>query len=327
MSSRVIFVGVVALLLNSAYLAGPADPSLFYVMNVLLHPVVGLILFALLARRLLLWSRAPRPPLGVAGVLTVAIGALLGVAVLVVGGTRPYRLVVHAHVALSVAGSTLLAIQAWRTASRQPRRAAAWSIRLALCGVLLAASAAVAARIERGAERREALRIQNPTIVPASMDAEGGGPKSPFFPSSADTNVRGHHLRRLFPDQRDVRAVPPRHLRAMEFARLTTFHRSTTSGTASRSSTCRTWLASVPPSGAPVATTMRCSSRTLRPPSQGSDRYARSPGRARLHLVPCHHTGEEHDGTGRISRSTILRSIDLAASRNPAHSSAARQAR
>ena len=34
-------------------------------------------------------------------------------------------------------------------------------------------------------------RIRNPLIVPASMDEEGGGPQSPFFPSSAKTNVGG----------------------------------------------------------------------------------------------------------------------------------------
>src|SRR6185295_7068933 len=34
-------------------------------------------------------------------------------------------------------------------------------------------------------------RIKNPLIVPTAMSEEGGGPKSPFFPSSAKTNVGG----------------------------------------------------------------------------------------------------------------------------------------
>ena len=34
-------------------------------------------------------------------------------------------------------------------------------------------------------------RIDNPSVTPASMHEEGGGPKSPFFPSSARTNVGG----------------------------------------------------------------------------------------------------------------------------------------
>jgi hypothetical protein len=34
-------------------------------------------------------------------------------------------------------------------------------------------------------------RIVNPLTAPVTMDGEGGGPKSPFFPSSAKTNVGG----------------------------------------------------------------------------------------------------------------------------------------
>jgi len=34
-------------------------------------------------------------------------------------------------------------------------------------------------------------RILNPTSPPLAMEGEGGGPKSPFFPASAQTNVGG----------------------------------------------------------------------------------------------------------------------------------------
>ena len=34
-------------------------------------------------------------------------------------------------------------------------------------------------------------RIVNPSQTPLSMDEEGGGPSSPFFPSSAKTNLAG----------------------------------------------------------------------------------------------------------------------------------------
>ena len=34
-------------------------------------------------------------------------------------------------------------------------------------------------------------RIQNPKLVPTTMEEEGAGPRSPFFPSSANTNVNG----------------------------------------------------------------------------------------------------------------------------------------
>jgi Flp pilus assembly protein TadD len=57
--------------------------------------------------------------------------------------------------------------------------------------VLVAAVAAATARVGREARWRAAYRIQNPTTPPATMDEEGAGADSPFFPSSANTNVDG----------------------------------------------------------------------------------------------------------------------------------------
>jgi Flp pilus assembly protein TadD len=67
----------------------------------------------------------------------------------------------------------------------------AWSARLSLAAVVLLAAAGVAARSVGDARDRERYRIENPTVVPTSMDQEGRGPSSPFFPSSADTSVKG----------------------------------------------------------------------------------------------------------------------------------------
>ena len=66
--------------------------------------------------------------------------------------------------------------------------------------VLGGAYSVVFAGIRGGARNGDDLRIArtrritgstNPTVVPASMQQEGRGPHSPFFPSSANTNVRG----------------------------------------------------------------------------------------------------------------------------------------
>ena len=67
--------------------------------------------------------------------------------------------------------------------------------RLAFAGVCaglcltIAGSVVGAARDEQA--RRAKYRIVNPLTPPQSMQEEGAGPASPFFPSSADTNVRG----------------------------------------------------------------------------------------------------------------------------------------
>ena len=56
---------------------------------------------------------------------------------------------------------------------------------------IVAAGAAAAAHAGRDARWRASYRIQNPTTPPKTMDDEGAGTDSPFFPSSANTNVDG----------------------------------------------------------------------------------------------------------------------------------------
>ncbi|MBI2188506.1 MAG: tetratricopeptide repeat protein [Acidobacteria bacterium] len=198
----------VLLLLNSAYLAASAAPSLWYFANVALHPVLGLALAVAAARGLrrrfsIVRLKAPaapvRPkadttyarmgPLLALGALGLGAGFVLGGAVLILGATRPHRAVLNAHIALSTCGSILLAVHVWRTAARRWPRQVVWGYRVAVIGLFLAALAAAVVRAQHETRRRERYRIENPAVVPASMNEEGRGPHSPFFPSSADTNV------------------------------------------------------------------------------------------------------------------------------------------
>lgn len=180
-SRRAAIAAFAALLLNSAYLAAFADPSLWYFTNVALHPLLGLALAAgtLLAVRRW-WGALVRSTVAAAGAAALALGTILGLVVLVVGATRPYRPILYAHIVASTGGSILL-LAALK----------AQTARIAVAAVCLAAIAAGVAQAGRDARRREAYRIENPDVVPARMDEEGGGPGSPFFPSSADTNVKG----------------------------------------------------------------------------------------------------------------------------------------
>ena len=198
LTARLLFAGFMTLLVNSAYLAAFADPSLVYYTNVALHPLLGLVLAILaivLASRVRSWFTGP---LAVSGAFLLAVGLCLGAAVLFLGATRSYRLLLYTHVGVSAAGSALLALHLWWAASsagvgtsESGGRWAAWSVRSALAAALVVGLAATVARAGREAEQRRTFRIENPTVPPASMDQEGRGPKSPFFPSSADTNVRG----------------------------------------------------------------------------------------------------------------------------------------
>ena len=152
------------LLVNSAYLAGFATPSVFYMVNVLLHIAFGVVavgLFAWTIRREAKWGAALL-------VASAGVGLLLAK----VGNTYDQRTLLYAHIAVA-----LVAVLA--------------------CGRRYQIATAVLALIPLGAtlyQRAyplEADRIRNPRTVPVSMEEEGNGPQSPFWPSAAKTNLQG----------------------------------------------------------------------------------------------------------------------------------------
>ena len=141
-------------LLNAAYVAALPSATVFYVANVLLHLVLGAAVVIVLARR-----RLQFVPLLCAG--------LLGAYLIVGGATRDHWSILYAHIALAVIGLGILL----------PR----WRVPILALTVLAGALRYYAPQD----------RIQNPKVVPIAMTGEGGGPKSPFWPSSARTNVGG----------------------------------------------------------------------------------------------------------------------------------------
>lgn len=158
--NRIQWIAVV-LLVNTAYIAAYDSPTIFYMGNVLLHLLLGLGL------ALALWRCWP-----------LAVCAALGVFLAVAGNTTPHRWVLWAHMAAGAAAVALL----WKTFRRARPFTAA---------VILLAVWPVSAWVYRRAFPDPGARIRNPLVVPASMEEEGGGPSSPFFPSSARTNVGG----------------------------------------------------------------------------------------------------------------------------------------
>jgi tetratricopeptide (TPR) repeat protein len=175
------------LTVNSAYLAARADAHPFYFANVVLHLVLGLAL--LVAGTRMLWRRRRElpAPLRAGGVLLYLAG-LAGVALMITGATRSWRWLLYTHIALAVAGALAVAAHLLRGAAlpagqRGPAVAAAAVVVLAVV-----AGGGLALQERSASARRE--RIVNPE-APASMDGEGSGPQSPFFPSSARTNVGG----------------------------------------------------------------------------------------------------------------------------------------
>ncbi len=162
------------LLINTAYVAALPSPTIFYMGNVLLHLVLGVVLTVALFFLLREFPFA-------AGFFLLA--SALGMFLAVRGNTAPHRWALIAHVAAAAIGLALLIPFALR---QPPRFRTAFQASLALL-VLLPLSATIYRKVVPGPDSQ----IRNGLNVPVSMDGEGGGPKSPFFPSSAKTNVGG----------------------------------------------------------------------------------------------------------------------------------------
>jgi len=177
------------LLANSAYLAAWADASSLYFANVALHLVLGAFLAVLAARESSGWRGWPRT-LALAAPL-LAIAAVAGIALAIVGATRANAWLLRLHIATAVIGSVL--VLAWMCATvvrrARPEETAGTAVGLSVLGAILLATGILVVKDRREAPQR--YRIANPALPPETMDGEGGGPKSPFFPSSAGTNVGG----------------------------------------------------------------------------------------------------------------------------------------
>lgn len=171
----VVGAAFLVLLLNSGWLVAFPSADIFYVTNVLLHVVVGAALSAGLwfsGIELFRRARSNRRAL-----VALSACAALGAVLCVIGATRPHLPVVAIHAAFGFVGAVLLAV------GMRDRRIAA----CAAVALLLPAYSAVRERWFPSADQR----IINLTQAPLSMDYEGGGRESPFFPSAAQTTTGG----------------------------------------------------------------------------------------------------------------------------------------
>jgi Flp pilus assembly protein TadD len=183
--------------LNSAYLAAFGDPNLFYILNVLLHPALGVLAVVL---ALILIRRYRDGFSGWAGrgsVITGAVAAAAGLYLAIFGMTRPHTLALYVHVIAAIAASLFLLIwlrlrvtpttstgeEAVKTAP--PVSAAAWRLSASVMLIALAFYGVVA--IYHRVRPDPLLKVQNPAFPPLTMDSEGGGASNFMFPSSAQT--------------------------------------------------------------------------------------------------------------------------------------------
>jgi tetratricopeptide (TPR) repeat protein len=172
------------LLLNTAYVAAFSSATIFYMTNVLGHVVLGSVLtiaFLFILRRTGLIGA----PVAVGALLCAfALGAILTYA----GNIRANQWLLWAHIATGLLGVIALIPFVWKKASQSEWSPFKKGFQVAL--IVMVALPLIA----RGYKRYfpdPNNRIANPANAPLNMEGEGGGPKSPFFPASAQTNVGG----------------------------------------------------------------------------------------------------------------------------------------
>jgi tetratricopeptide (TPR) repeat protein len=172
MRARTIGCGLAVLVINSAYIAAFPQASIFYMVNVLLHLVLGL---GLMVAAVFIARRYPRE----SGAFLLA--GLPALYLAVRGNTLDHRWALWLHVVLAMTTLLLIGMALWRSAP---------SLRAECAGLMaLLILLPVGSELYRKARPNPDHRIENPTLVPASMDEEGAGAHSPFAPSSAQTNT------------------------------------------------------------------------------------------------------------------------------------------
>ncbi len=146
---------LIVTVLNAAYVAAAPSATVFYIANVVLHLALGAATVIWLA---FTYRRSPK-------LIPLALAGVLGVYLIFAGATTDHRAILWAHIGLAVAGLALLL----------PR----FAVPLGVLTLL-----ALTLRFGTPPDR-----IRNSHTVPVSMNEEGAGPRSPFWPSSSNTNT------------------------------------------------------------------------------------------------------------------------------------------
>ncbi|MBI3895878.1 MAG: tetratricopeptide repeat protein [Acidobacteria bacterium] len=178
----------IILLINTAYVSAFSSATIFYMVNVLFHLGLGLALAVALA---FLLKRDLQLRRGIPAATILFIVALgCGIFLAGWGNTMDHRWALRAHIVAAALGIAALVPYVWKQAARHSGE---W---LRFRQTLMAAVALLVLLPSSTAVYRKLFpnpmdSIRNPLVVPTSMDGEGAGPNSPFFPSSANTDRNG----------------------------------------------------------------------------------------------------------------------------------------
>jgi tetratricopeptide (TPR) repeat protein len=180
----------VLLLVNTAYIASAATPSVFYIANVLAHVGLGVGVWALGVWFAIKNPAIRRSTAARVSLLSLTLALALAVELMRRGNLLEFRWLLVSHIVAGAVAVLALVPFAWHMA----RAGVGLARRVGLtyqAAAAVAMIAPVAAVAWSATQMNPDDRITNPTLAPMSMHEEGGGAGSPFFPSSAQTNVGG----------------------------------------------------------------------------------------------------------------------------------------
>jgi Flp pilus assembly protein TadD len=184
---RLLISAALALAASAVYLVAFPTATLYYEAIVVFHILggAGFVVFGIPWAGRLLRGRGVAEKIGW---LVFLAGGGVGGAIIFTGARRSEWPILYTHEILSALACAIL-LSVW-IAHRSWLRGTALRATVRVAGCLaLVAAVGYGAWWVRTVPWQRASVIRNPSIAPASMDDEGGGPKSPFFPSSAETNT------------------------------------------------------------------------------------------------------------------------------------------
>jgi len=176
---------VIALALTAILLYAWPTPTIPYEIVVGLHLALGVCLLVLALLRLPSLLREGSMTERV-GWIVVLAGGLVGAAIVYTGARHQEWRVMYSHIFVSILGCALLFSAVMGRRGWLVSGAAKTALRTAII-VAIFAGVSAASWWVRTVPWERAYVIKNPDIAPASMDDEGAGPKSQFFPSSGET--------------------------------------------------------------------------------------------------------------------------------------------
>jgi len=250
-------LSVLFLAVTAVYLYVFPAANIPYAIAVLLHTGLG-VLATIGILFFLFRGLNQEPLLARFGLLFVLAGGALGIVLIKIGTPHRLKLWLYTHIALCLIGLLFL-VSSW-LASQNCLNAGVLQQTLRLAAVaLLIAAISSAAWWTRTIAWKNAYRVNNPSIAPATMDQEGDGPTGKFFPSSVQTKDGNYIPSDYFLKSQACERCHSDIYKQWQSSMHTSLP-STISGIAKASNTCRKSTASNNQNGALVATIPHCSS-------------------------------------------------------------------